>query len=284
MFDSLIEKDKKDKYSEVLSKSTVFTNASTALATIIGGYLFNIWGGLPFLLTGLAKFIALGLALRTTEPKVDTFKFSLNTFIVQNLQGFRHLLSKGRLPDSMLIILMGGFGTIAYEILDDVAVVNWGYSATGISWLYTVSLLLCIPFGLAYKHIVNRVRPIYLVTIGIVFLVINYLISPFINVIIWTFLFYLRDMFSPIKDAAINDIINNEVTSSIRATTLSTYQLIIKLPYAIFGLLIGNYMEWYGVKKFSTLFALLLLGMLIIYWLVRSLFVNEDNQIEVSHG
>ncbi len=59
IYDSLLEKGEEKDYPKVLGKSNAYTNISTAIATISGGFLFQFWEGLPFLLTGIAKFMAL---------------------------------------------------------------------------------------------------------------------------------------------------------------------------------------------------------------------------------
>ena len=75
MYDSLVEKKEENKYPSVLSRSNVFLSVSTAIATISGGFLFQFWGGLPFLLTGMAKLLGVLFTLFVTEPKVDTIIF-----------------------------------------------------------------------------------------------------------------------------------------------------------------------------------------------------------------
>lgn len=265
MYDSLLETGEEKHYSEVLSKSSAYTNIATALATISGGLLYQIWGGLPFLLTGLTKFVGVAVSLMVSEPKVDTFVFSLKNFFNQNIKGITHLFNRNMIKATLLMILMGSFSTVAYEILDDVAVVDWGYSATGISILYTLVIFLSIPSSFLYDRISKKIKPSTLVMGGVIILVLNYLLSPLINTLIWTFLFLLRVVYSPLKKAAITDMINCKVTSNIRATTLSTYELLIRVPFVVFGVMIGSTMKEVGVRQFSSYFSILLLSLLVLY-------------------
>lgn len=265
MYDSLIETHEEEHYPEVLSKSSAYTNISTAIATISGGLLYQVWGGLPFLITGLTKFIGVGVSSLVLEPKVDTFVFSFKNFINQNIKGVIHLFNRKMIKATLLIILMGSFSTVAYEILDDVAVVDWGYSATGISILYTSVIFLSIPSSFLYDRISGKIKPSFLVMGGLLILILNYLFSPVINSLVWTFLFLLRVVYSPLKKAAITDLINSGVASNIRATTLSTYELLIRIPFVVFGVMIGTSMKEIGVKQFSTYFSLVLLVLFIGY-------------------
>lgn len=271
MYDSLVEKRQEDRYPSVLSRSNTFLNISTAIATISGGFLFQIWGGLPFLLTGIAKFIGFFITFFIDEPKVDTTVFSFKNFIIQTGKGFASLFSKKFVKLSLIILLLGSFSTVAYEILDDVAVVDWGYNAMGISILYTVLILISIPSGIIYEYVARKIKLKYLIVIGIFTLSINYIFSLWINAYMWTFLFLLRVIYAPIKKAAIMDSLNQNTNSSDRATTISTYELLSRLPFALLGIPIGSIMKNNGVKLFSVGFSSLLLVLLFIGFIVYSL-------------
>ena len=265
IYDSLLEKNEERSYPKVLGKSNAYLNISTAIATICGGFLFQIWVGLPVLLTGIFKVIGMFVVFFVTEPKVDSVVFSTRNFIKQTALGFKNLFSQHLIKNTILLLILGCFSTVSYEILDDVAVVDWGYSAIGISFLFTTVILISIPAGLLYERISKKIKLDYLVIIGIVFLISNYIFSTYINVIIWTLLFLIRVVFSPIKNAAVMDILNQNTNSTIRATTISTYELLRRLPFAILGAPIGSIMKYYGVKNFSVWFSLSLLFLLLIY-------------------
>ncbi|MFA6602209.1 MAG: MFS transporter [Candidatus Shapirobacteria bacterium] len=268
MYDSLLEKKDEKKYPSVLGKSNAYQNMATAIATLTGGFMFQIWGGLPFLITGIAKFAGMFIAFRITEPTVDTFSFSAKNFVNQTAKGIRHLFSKNLIRLTLLTLLMGSFSVVVYEILDDVAVVDWGYSATSISILYTTVILLSIPSSFLYERVAKVIKPPMIVVGAILILVINYIFSPLINVYVWSFIFLLRVIYSPLKTAAVTDIINTNVASNIRATTLSTYELLIRIPFVMFGVYIGTSLKDMGVKNFSVLFSGSLLMLLLIYFLI----------------
>ncbi len=265
MYDNLVEHKATEDYPSLLSRTSAITSISTAIATLAGGFFFSIWGGLPFLLTGLAKLVGVFVTFFLIEPKVDTFTFSTRNFLRQTIKGLEHLFNKRAIKYTLLLILLGGFATIAYEILDDVAVVDWGYSATGISVLYTAVIIFSIPSGFLYDRIAQKFKPSLLIAGGILILVLNYLFSPFINIGIWTFIFLLRVIYSPLEKAAMLDIINKSVESNIRATTLSTYELLIKVPFVVFGAQIGMAMNNWGIRNFSVIFSGVLLALFTIF-------------------
>ena len=93
-------------------------------------------------------------------------------------------------------------------------------------------------------------------------------------------MFLVRVVYSPLKNAAIIDLINKRVPSNIRATTLSTYQLLIRIPFVIFGVYIGSTMKAIGVRNFSSIFVSILLVLLILYFLVGYGYKLKREQIK----
>lgn len=267
MYDTLVESKAESEYPAVLSKSNAYLNISTAIATIAGGLLYRYWGGLPFLVTGVTKLVGFGIAFLIAEPVVDTFTFSISNFFTQMTRGLAQLFDRKMIQWTFLIVLLGSFSIVASEILDDVAVVDWGYSAMGISILYTVVIVISIPFSFLYEKVAKQFKPTFLISGGILILALNYIFSPIINTFIWTSIFLMRVIYSQIKTSAITNVINSNVSSNIRATTLSTYELIIRLPFVVFGVLIGSAMKDTGVKGFSVIFSLILLALFAIYLL-----------------
>jgi hypothetical protein len=268
-YDSLAETNDLDQYPKVLSRSNAYLNLSTAVATIAGGFLFRFWGGLPFLVTGMTKFLGLIVTFFITEPKVDTYVFSLVNFVEVTKKGFKQLFSKRMMKFTVLLLIIGAFSTVTYEILDDAAVVNWGYGATGISILYTSLLVFSIPSSFVYDKIAKKIKSEVLVI----------LLAPWLDVYVWTGLFFLRVIYSPIKKAVVTDILNQHTDSNIRATTLSTYELVIKLPFVILGVPIGMALKVFGVRSFSVLFSVLLFLSLAIYLLFKRITVKNRNNL-----
>ena len=109
---------------------------------------------------------------------------------------------------------------------------------------------------------VKRIKLEFLIILGVLFLVLNYIFSLWTNVYVWTFLFLIRCFYSPIKKSAIMDSLNRNSSSDIRATTISTYELLSRLPFAFLGIPIGSILKDYGIKFFSVGFSALLLVLL----------------------
>ncbi|MCA9372274.1 MFS transporter [Candidatus Woesebacteria bacterium] len=265
MYDTLLSVRKEDEYPRVTSHSQAILNVSIAIASITGGLMFKWWIGLPFLATGLTKCIGLCATFFIDEPTVDSQTFSLQTFISQTKKGFAHLFQRSFVRYTILLLLFGVFAAVAYEILDDVAVVDWGYDAVGIGILYAAATFIAVPASYLYNRVRDKLGIVHIIIVGILILALGYLFSPWITAAIWTGIFLLRVFFSPIRNSAISELINSKTESSIRATTLSTYELLRKIPYVMLASFIGMSMDRYGIKTFSFYFAFTLLTLLLVY-------------------
>jgi MFS family permease len=258
LYDTLVSDNQESRYPRVLSRQNAIMNGAVAVASIVGGLAYSVWIFLPWIMTVIAKLIGLGVAFFVDEPLVDTDTFSWSGFVGQARKGFRHLFSRSLLRSTLLLLTFGIFHTVAYELLDDAAVVAFGYGAVGIGVLYSIATLITIPFSLLYERVSKRFASFTLLVGAIGVLVLNYILTPWIGISIWTGLFLIRVMYSPIKEGAVAELINTRTPSNIRATTISTYELIRKLPYLFLAGFIGSLMDAYGVKWLAFYLAFLL--------------------------
>lgn len=278
MFDTLVVGKKESQYPRVLSRQNAIMNGAIAVAAISGGLMYRVWIGLPFVMTGIAKLIGAGVVILADEPVVDTQQFSWRNFLLQTREGMNQLFSPSMRQVSILLLTFGSFSTIAYEILDDASVVAFGYSEVGIGVLYSVVTLIAIPFSLLYEKVSKKFGSYYLLIGSIGVLVLNYLFSPRIGIAVWTGLFLVRVMYSPIKDGAVAELINTRTPSWIRATTISTYELLRKVPFLILAGFIGTLMDEYGVQWLAFWFAITLLVVSVPQIVYRKMSSSYDKR------
>ena len=253
-YDTLASDKQESEYDKVVAKSQASSNAGTAISSIAGGFMYSLWLGLPFLATGVAKFVGFVVSLFIDEPKVDTEKFSFRNFALQSKKGFQHLFDKKLLGFTLLLLTFSIFHVPAQEILDDITVIDYGYAAKAIGILYAAAVFIAIPSSLLYEKITKRIKPVKLIYFGILVLTLNYLFTPWIGIVPWTILLLLRVAYSPLRSNAISQIINKNTDSSIRATTLSTYSMLKIIPFVLLSGYIGIASEKIGIRNFDAIF------------------------------
>jgi len=282
MYDSLAEKNMDSRYPSVVSKLMVITNASTAFASVLGGYIYSFWPAGIFILTGAMKVLGFAVCFFISEPQVDTQEYSLSAFVKQTRTGFKQLVRPHLIKISSLLLIYGSFMIVSYEILDDVAVVDWGYNEIQIGYLYAGLLFLSLPGGLIYTRVRKLMSPLKIVFGAALILMLNYLFSPLITVSVWTTIFAFRVLYSPLKESAISELLNTHTPSPIRATTLSTYQLLRRLPFVLLFFPLSFLIEL-DVKLFSSLFGASLLACLVVFviwfWIGEKKDVGKEKLI-----
>lgn len=259
LYDTLLGEGRDKEYSKVLSRSNAVNYIAFSISAVIGGFIYMISPQGPWLATSGAKLTAALLALKLKEPNVDTETFSLRNFLIQTRLGFKHLFSKQLLKTTRLLITFGIFQTIAYELFDDIGVIHFGYNSIGIGLLYATLALGAVPFSLMYDKLSKKYSSYALISFAIFVLVLHYIFTPWIGTVMWTAFFALRVFFSPIRESAISEVLNRNTPSAIRATTISTYELIKKSPFLILATPIGIWVENYGFAPVASLFSLLFL-------------------------
>lgn len=258
-YDSLLEEQNEELYTKVLSRAKAAGNLGLGFGTIAGGFLYNYWIGLPFLLTGLFKIVGVFFVVFLHEPRYNTLHFSIKSFIEQFKIGTKALFNENLRSFTYLLVTFSVFHLAADEIIDDISVIKYGYSAEQIGILFAAAIFLSIPLGLVYERISKKIRPIYLVYIGILVFSLNYIFSLWISASVWTILFLIRSIYSPLRTNATTHVLNLGIASNVRATALSAFSMLKTFPFVFIASFIGHGVENVGLLRFNTYFFLILL-------------------------
>ena len=111
---------------------------------------------------------------------------------------------------------------------------------------------------------------------------LNYVFGKKISVVLWSVLFLVRVVTWVIQKMAVTEIINESVSSKIRTTTLSSYELLINIPFMLFGVVIGDYLKLLGGIGFGLYFSVILLILLSIYVLVN--LTKKKGLYKIEHS
>ena len=109
LYDSHKQEGKEDQFRASLSHSGFWFQIGLAIGTFSGGFLYQVWHGLPFLLYGLTALISTGASFFLLEPAIDSETFTIKGYFRQIVAGTKHAFS-GDLARtvSLFYILVGG--------------------------------------------------------------------------------------------------------------------------------------------------------------------------------
>jgi MFS family permease len=96
LYDSHKQDGTEDKFSKALADNNILFQLGLILGTISGGFLYNIWFALPYILYAVFCLIAGLLCLFMIEPEIDSEKFTIANYFQQIKSGTKHAFHNRR--------------------------------------------------------------------------------------------------------------------------------------------------------------------------------------------
>lgn len=246
VFDSLKQIKQQSRYESVIADINKYRLVGLALASLIGGLLYRLSPSLPFLITGLSMLGASIVAFFFIEPQIDTDKFSFSSFIQQNKAGFISL-KNGVLKSRffVLVILLAAFAHLKYQVFDTALAIEFGFTESQLGIFFAFATLATAAGS--HYYIATKKKLGLKGMYAILFLIYGFtiIVSPFVGLFSGGVTIMLREYFNGYANILATDAINKTTTSDIRATTISTYYMIVGLPYAISAYFIGGLIDLY---------------------------------------
>jgi MFS family permease len=266
-YDSLMELGKEKIYDKILSRQKSIKYVASALATIAGGAMYTYgWHRMPFILVGVMSLIACILALFLKEPKIktklDESVLSWNIYWQQLRQGFKQLFSQVKFRAVVIVLFVAGIVPLfMYEMVEDILLVAYGATAMEISgevFLESTATALVIHFTSLIVRKIGGLRG--LVIIAFIYAGLLPLVS-FVGLGGAIALIVVWGSFNTINQIITSKLINDQTPSENRATTLSTFNMLLSLPYILMATWIGFLADKYTVQD-------------VVFWLGIVMFIS----------
>jgi len=262
IYDTLQEKNLSGDYEKLYATSKSFHSLSYIIAVLIGGLVATINVRLPWLLWGILHGIGFILTFFLYEPKVDSIKFSLKSYLTQNLEGFKQLFLPKLKPFVVFIFLILGINYIYdWGYLKPAIALSFDFSSIGMGVVFAAGSLLSavlINFLPALRKKLGDYRGMLLLNTVSILAVFLFAFKLGYWGTIPIILMFLIGNFA---GTWITIIINAHVPSKYRATTLSTVAMFLKIPYVLTAFFIGNLIDQ-GHMKEIMLWAVILLSVI----------------------
>jgi len=260
MFDTLKELNRMDFYSRYASRSGLIYRTGLAVASFVGGYLYQVWIGLPYALTGVFQLLATVFVFLMTAPRIDTEKFSLQSYLRQTKDGFRQIFQSGYMTRlTIFYVLIGGITWSALTYYNQTFAKGFGFTERQLGWLFSALYLtssLLILFLTENEQILTRNRVYFgFPMIMILALLPGYwAVKPLVPVLILLVIFCGSGRF-----AILDRYTNKEFLSKYRATAVSALNMLVGILYIFIVTLGGKIQDIYGTKITYTLLGILAL-------------------------
>lgn len=263
---------KKSKLAYLYDKLVAFgiqvAFAGFLIAVPLGGFLYTVWFRLPNLLEAIAGLVALIISFTLIEVKLKDEKMEKQENL---LVGFRELLLPSLRPYILpVFICITVFLLYDWGLSKPAMATNFGLDSRGQSIAYTIFgiiNILAISFMPRLRKIVGDyagIRMLNLLVGG------AFIISTF-NLGVWgLFAMVVIETMGNMGDPWTSSIINENVGSRYRATTLSTLALLTRIPHFFVNILAGSAIDGSGINSFHF-------GLGVLIFVITILATNYKN-------
>jgi MFS family permease len=252
IYDSLKQIKKENDYSKAIKNISSLQLVAFSIAGAIGGFLYKINPGFPFILTGIAQLVACLLTFLLIEPTVDSVKFSLKNYLRQTAMGFDQLFRQGKLRvDILRILSIGVFAVICWEVLNDALAIGFGFSPEQLGIFASILYLSTAVLSRLSDKFIKMFGGVKTnILIGTI-IAISLIVSPTVGVALGGLTIFIRVVVSKIFSNITSEVINANTKSKYRATTISTFSMLQNLPYVVLAFVIGTMIDKLSPQIFA---------------------------------
>lgn len=228
LFDSLKKTGRQEHFSKIRSVEVFLMQIAIMTSSVAAGYLFNLWIGLPYLLTGLAIAIGGIMSLLLVETGKTKSTFAWAAYYRQIRNGLNELAKDSLTRNlSLYYILVGGITWSWATYFNQIFATGLGYSVADKGWLFAIIRLVNVVILL---RIFRAIRPtdkkkIYLLFPALILVVSGLAIIP--NRAVGTTLLFLITLTTSLRIIVLDKYVNERFNSKYRATALSSLSMLV---------------------------------------------------------
>lgn len=258
IFDSLKERGKEKSFQKVSGKKNLFFQIGLVLATLSGGYLYQFWIGLPYIAEAVAEIIAVVIFLIMIEPKLDTEKFSLPSYIRKTKEGLKELFKNDYIKQiSIFYILVGGITWSSQYFFNQPFATDIGFNEIEKSWLFGIIRFInsIVLFRLTnIKELITEKKAFLFFPL---IMVLCYLPGFWVNKFWGIFLLAGATFAGSARFVVLGQYTNDEFESRHRATAVSSLNLLVSLLFILLVAFSGKFMQLYTTKLIYTVLGII---------------------------
>ncbi len=237
VYDSLDAEGKSGRWNKIIARKFQIMHAVTITSYLVGGLLYVWYFRLPFILAGIGGLVGVFVAFGLKEVRHASEKSpSVSSYVRQNIDGMKYLFRRHMWLYAFMALVVLGIG-YAFDlgVIKPLTLDAFGYHANAQAVISAIAGGVAI----AVLMLLPRLRKLFGEKKGLVLLAFvmggGFLVSSFpvgrFGLLAFLAIFIVNSLVEP----WLNDIVQQEVSSSHRATALSTLAFIAKATICGFG-------------------------------------------------
>lgn len=287
LYDSLKENNQEQQYKKTEASAFTVNTIGMVVGSILGGVLYKINYFLPYAVMIPIAAIGFIASLFYEEPTIDSQKFSIRSYLNQNINGFKHIFEN-------INIRAVSFFSIAVSIVTYTGI--WYYYeprlaaggfdprilATLVAGTYAIRAVGSYLVPWIDKSLKASQVPVFLGITQTLGSALSFITTPFgaIGSV------YTRKFTDGLRYPLLASLQNEQIASNYRATSLSAISLVTNLIVVIFGLGIGKALDVFGAPVTVGIFALF--GFIFVipsaFKLSKLIGSNSSSHIDSTNG
>jgi MFS family permease len=241
VYDSLKVAGLEKHFPSIVSSFSFLGTVFVIITIFLGGILYKIDIVYPWIAWLVFLFLGFLVSLAIKEPEIDTYKFSLREYTRQLSRGFKNLISPNLLAYFVGLGVLFAIFRVTGEGMA-VALLAKRFQFDGESFSYVISIVNIFSLFFIFNFV--KVRDFFGDNKGVSYMLMGFALicilsvwfmSPVIGFLVLLFMILI----GKISVLWSNVLINEKIPSNSRGTTLSTFAMLLKFPYAFAAPLIG---------------------------------------------
>lgn len=272
LYDSLKEKNLQKHYDQIIGKTNALKITTTLITTGIGGLLYRYSPTLPFVAWGIFSLISICILTSVKEPKIDTFKASFKEYFALLSNGVRSLFNVALKPYLITLFTLSSIVILSHGLVRQSTAAYFGYNGETFGYLYTLVTIPAILISTQTSFLRQKIGTKALLLLPLLLLLLGYTIASGSNSA-WfgALVFLLLNISEYVSAPVISSVINENIDSRHRATTLSTLSLFSQIPYIILVSFFATLVEIQNIPTLMLGYAIFL-GLV---WAHTAVFVRN---------
>jgi MFS family permease len=279
VYDDLKENGREGEFAKVSSIGNTIFRISIIIASFAGGFLYNIWIGLPIFLYAITNVIEAIFWYFTKEPNIDSEKFSFKEFLKTIKEGANQVFKTPKViyfTFSTTIFL--AFTTVTNDFFNYNLAIDLGLDANQQSLLFGFTAILKTFAVMAIGYLlVKKEHNSILNWIYVAYIIL--LIPMFFTNNLWGLvLLILIDALTAASPVLFDTVLHSQFESKTRATAISFANMISTLIIAIILIIGMKAIEVYGSRP---IFTVLGISLLILFVLFRIYYYIQNSKVNI---
>lgn len=279
LYDTLVDNNQQNLFSKILGKSTLIFQFSAAISIASGGYLYQIFPQLPYLVSGITSIFGIFVSFLFIEPLINN-KFKLTEFLNKNYRGFLEIFKNMYVTKlSILFILAYGIASVCQKFFTQPYMLELNMNDIQRSWITMFVKLFIAILGAKLITISRFNKSKFSVMVIPVVIILTLLPAKYLS-LPYAYMVLIGIAFSSGNSGLfMSPEINENISSDVRSTALSSQRML--------STLVGTVIQWISVpiilrSSIGTFFSYLgIFCLVVILPLSYSIMLYKHNHTNI---